>query len=278
MQLTPRYGSNPVIVLADDGSDIVTPTLRQRRRLADVLDALDDDHWTHASRCDEWSARDVVDHLDTTNRFWTASIEAGLRNEPTELLATFDPVRSPAGLVAARRDHAAAEVLAAYRSSTEDLATVLGSLDDHDLEVPAEAPPGHISIRAVLHHALWDAWTHERDILLPLGIPPAEEPDEIASCLRYAAGLGPALAITRGRTRRGSLAIDVRQPDVAVVAEVGDRVVVRLGRTDGDADVRLTGDAVDVLEALSQRRPLDQAVPEGSSWLLDGLAEQFDAA
>ena len=37
----------------------------------------------------------------------------------------------------------------------------------------------------VLHHALWDAWIHERDVLLPLGVSPTEEPDEVAALLDW---------------------------------------------------------------------------------------------
>ena len=51
----------------------------------------------------------------------------------------------------------------------------------------------------VAHHALWDCWVHERDIVLPLGLPTAIEPDEVRACLRYAAALSPAFAISSGR-------------------------------------------------------------------------------
>ena len=43
------------------------------------------------------------------------------------------------------------------------------------------------------------------------------------------------------------------------------------------ADLVLSGDAVEVLEALSIRRPLDQAIAPDVAWMVDGLATQFDA-
>lgn len=104
MQLNPRYGDDPVITFDGSPAAIAEPTIRQRRRLAAALATLDDEQWAHPSRCDGWSSRDVIVHLDSTNAFWAYSIVAGLRGEPTQLLATFDPVASPAELVDGSND------------------------------------------------------------------------------------------------------------------------------------------------------------------------------
>jgi len=274
MQLTPRYGTDPIITLDGSPIEIVGPAIRQRRRLAAVLASFDDEQWAHPSRCDGWSSRDVIVHLDSTNSFWITSIASGLRGEPTQFLATFDPVASPAQLVAGSDDISTNELLDRFVASTESLVGLLVSLDDDDLTALAEAPPGHISVSAVAHHALWDSWIHERDILVPLGIALDVEADEVASCLRWVAALGPALAINRGTADTGTLAIAVTEPDLSIVVEIGDRVVVRAGTA--GADLRLTGDAVGLLEALSVRRPLDQPIPAESAWMLRGLTETFD--
>ena len=274
MQLTPRYGTDPIITLDGSPVEIVGPAIRQRRRLAAILASFDDEQWAHPSRCDGWSSRDVIVHLDSTNSFWITSIASGLRGEPTQFLATFDPVASPAQLVAGSDDISTNELLDRFVASTESLVGLLVSLDDDDLTALAEAPPGHISVSAVAHHALWDSWIHERDILVPLGIALDVEADEVASCLRWVAALGPALAINRGTADTGTLAIAVTEPDLSIVVEIGDRVVVRAGTA--GADLRLTGDAVGLLEALSVRRPLDQPIPAESAWMLRGLTETFD--
>ncbi len=150
----------------------------------------------------------------------------------------------------------------------------MSSLGDDDWTELAEAPPGHLSISAVAHHALWDSWVHERDILLPLGILPDEEADEVAASLLYAASLSPAFAIRNGTVRGGTLAVTVTEPTVSLVVEISDRVAVRHGSA--EADLRLSGGAVELLEALSIRAPLTQSIPEQSSWMLSGLAEVFD--
>ncbi len=280
MQLTPRYGADPVISLDGPPAEIAGPAIAQRRRLAAAVASFTDEQWAHPSRCDQWSSRDVIAHLDSTNSFWSHSIAAGVRGEPTMLLAAFDPVTTPPQLIAGTSAISTSEVLDKFVVSTESFADLLVSLGDDDWSTLAEAPPGHLAVSAVAHHALWDSWVHERDILLPLGMAPAEEDGEIAACLRYVAALGPAFAVNRGTAEGGYFAIDVTEPDVSCVVEIDGQVVVRsaTGATSADAsaELLLTGDAVELLEALSIRRPLDQPIPPESAWMLSGLAETFD--
>ena len=275
MELRPRYGDDPLLVLEGPPAAVAEPTIRQRRRLIDVLARFDEADWDHPTRCAAWTARDVIVHLDSTNAFWSHSIAAGRRGEPSRVLAHFDPVASPAAMVAAAGRPSGGEVLERFEASTAVLIGLIESLDGSGWERIAEAPPGHLSTSAVVHHALWDSWIHERDILLPRGIEPEREQDEIAASLRYAAALSPAFALNEDPTVRGTLAVEVRDPDLAIVVEVGDRVVVRDG-TAQDADLRLGGDAVDLVDALSIRRPIEAVIPPDAAWLLRGLATAFD--
>jgi len=274
MQLTPRYGSDPLIVLEGSPAAIGEAVIRQRRRLASTVATFDDEQWAHPSRCAGWTNRDVIVHLDSTNTFWSFSITAGLRGEPTRFLAGFDPVASPAALVAGAPDATDAEVCDRFQSSTDALIELLGSLSDAQWSTVAEAPPGHLSVAAVAHHALWDSWIHERDVLVPLGSVPERHADEIDASLRYVAALAPAFALTRGTAPDGRLTIDVTDPDVSIDVDVTDRVTVR--DASGTPGVRLHGDAVELLESLSIRRPLDQELPDSARWLVDGLAVTFD--
>lgn len=275
MQQTPRYGADPVIVLDGSPADVLEPVARQRRRLAAVVSSFTDEQWARPSRCVGWSNRDVIAHLDTTNGFWVFSIASGLRGEPSRLLLGFDPAATPAQLVAASDGVPTGQVLEQFLASTDALLDVLTSLDDAGWSTLAETPAGHLSVSAVAHHALWDSWVHERDILLPLGDTPDEEADEIAASIRYVAALSPAMVLNRGAAQRGAFAIHVTDPDLQVVVDVGDEVLVRSG--EADVELTLTGDAVALLEALSVRAPLDQPVPPAASWMVSGLAEAFAA-
>jgi uncharacterized protein (TIGR03083 family) len=280
MQLTPWYGPDPLIVLSDAfgaPGAIAEPLVRQRRRLADALARFTDEQWAHPSRCEGWSNRDVIVHLQSVNQFWGFSIAMGLKGEPTQFLVTFDPVASPAQLVADAPQTSTDDLLEQFRASNEALTAQLEALDDHGWATTAEAPVGHVSIAALAHHALWDSLVHERDVLLPLGLDPVEEPDETLASLRYVAALSPAFAVSRGDAPGGVLAVEPQGPDGAFTVAVADRVTVAPGPA-AEADLVLRGPAIDLLEGLSLRAPLDAAVSEAASWFVDGLKVTFDQA
>jgi len=273
MLLTPRYGTDPVVVLDGDPAAIAEPAVRQRRRLVASLGNLTDEQWNSPSRCAGWTVRDVIVHLDGTCGFWEFTTQRALAGEPTEMLATFDPVATPAAMVAGNGESPDA-ILTSLAASTERLAELWESIDHNGWQRLGEAPPGHISVSAVTHHALWDSWIHERDVFVPLGAEPDREPDEIASSLRYAAALGPALAMARGCDRRGHFAIRVTKPSIALTVDIGD--TVNVGDGAADSAFTLSGDAVELLEALSFRAPLAQIIPADQAWMFAGLADVFE--
>lgn len=276
MQISPRYDGSPVIELDVPPADIRTPFLRQRRRLLATLASLDDDGWRHQSRCDAWTTHGVVTHLVSTDGFWGISLASGLAGEPTRFLQGFDPQASPAALVESKHDVPWTETLDEFRAATERLCETVEELTDDDLVRLAEAPPGHVSVAAVLHHALWDCWVHERDITVPLGLAPAPEDDEVVACLRYALALAPAFGIVHGDPdRRGVLGLDVTGPAAAFHATIDGSVVVREGPAPGGAPT-LTGDALELLEALSTRTALEHDLGADDRWMVEGLLTVFD--
>jgi uncharacterized protein (TIGR03083 family) len=286
MQIAPRYDGQPVVTLTGH-PDVAEGFFRQRRRLLASLALLSDDDWREPSRCDGWSVQDVATHLTTVNGFWRWSITAGLAGSPTRLLAGFDPKATPAALVDAAGSTPPSAALAALVESDEALCEVVGSLDDQGWSALAEAPPGHLPIDLVVHHALWDCWVHERDIALPLGLAVAEEPDEVMACLRYVAALGPAFALTSGATLAsgepvaGVLVLETTEPDGCVVVEVSDHVAVHdrpvaAAPAATEAPVVLRDKAVNLVEALSARAPLAHPVRPADRWLVDSLGQVFE--
>lgn len=275
MQLTPRYDGPPVLRLTGEHPDPAEVLLRQRRRLADLLGGLSDGQWATPSRCQAWTVRDVIAHLVDVDRFWTFSIGAGRAGEPTRFLATFDPVATPPQLVDAMADVDPGALLETFRAGVDGLAAALADLDDVGWDTLAEAPPGHIPLRALVLHALWDGWVHERDIVLPLGLAPVEEPDEVAACLLYAAALGPAFAACAGSEREGALVVEATDPATCVVVGLGPEVTASLGGVVPADAVVLRGPAVDLVEGLSLRAPAP-SLPAGDRWVLGGLATAFD--
>jgi uncharacterized protein (TIGR03083 family) len=277
MQLTPRYDGSALFAIEGPVDDALAPLARQRRRLESVLATLDDDQWEVPSRCQGWRPREVVAHLNTVNAYYAASITAGLSGSPTKMLVNFDPVTSPPALIAGRADQAPAELIDQFAASNGALLDVVGALDEAGWATLAESPPGHVPVRYACFHALWDCWVHERDILLPLGLAPAVEADEVGVCLRYVASLSPAFAAVTGSAPPAPVfVLDAHDPDVSFVIEATDPVVVRSGDAPADAP-RLRGGAVELIDALSLRSPLPAAAPEAWTHLVrDGLGVVFD--
>ncbi len=273
MFLTPRYGPTPIIVLDGDPAAVAEPAIRQRRRFLAMIEQLTDDEWVHPSRCEGWSARDVAVHLASTNAFWELSIRSGIDGVPTEMLSAFDPVATPAGMVEAST-LTTDEIVESFATSSASLADLLLELDAAEWTAQAEAPPGHVSVSAVAHHALWDAWIHERDIALPLGREPDVEPDEVIASLRYVAALTPALSLASGASGAAGFDVVASSPNADFHVAITDGVVVTTG-TSG-SDFALTGDAVDLLEALSFRCPLEPTIPKELEWVFGGLGAAFD--
>ena len=278
MQLTPRYDGPPLVDVDASVGNPITPTVRQRRRMVELLGALDDDQWRAPSRCDGWTVQDVVSHLIGTNQFWAMSIGAGLAGTPTRFLATFDPVATPAQMVEPLRAQQPTAVLAQFADSVEALASAVEGIGPDELTgTVVESPPGHVSLTSLLLHALWDAWIHERDILLPLGRTQERHDDELTCCLAYAAALGPTFQAMTGSTREGTLVVDATDPDLVVVVDTGATARVRIGGDPPSSPTaRLTGPAADLIEALSFRGPFPDPLPDDQAWLVAGLDQVFD--
>ena len=99
---------------------------------------------------------------------------------------------------------------------------------------PGVSPVGHVRMRALAHHALWDSWIHERDIAMPLGLPLTEDAEEMELILRYAVGLSPSFHASIGADKTGVLAVEATEPDLSLVVRAGLCVLVSEG-TDTNA-------------------------------------------
>lgn len=278
MEIKPRYDGPPGIEMDGTVADIAGPVVRQRQRLLHALEALTPEQWETPSRCEGWRVQDVVSHLTSTNGFWALSITSGAAGNPTQFLANFDPKATPAAMAAAERDARPESVLAKHKASVDGLVAAIEGLDGAGWDALAECPVGHVPNRLVAHHALWDAWVHERDILLPLGLTPPAEPDEVLASLRYVAALSPAFALSLQPEQTGTLALEVSDPDATVVVTAQDSVIHVTSGPVPDRAAVIHGPAVELLEALSVRSHFDHGLGDDHRWLVGGLAEVFEQA
>ncbi|MCU1467458.1 MAG: hypothetical protein JWM72_3386 [Actinomycetia bacterium] len=275
MRLAPRYDGPVIISIDGPADDVLAAVSRQRRRLEATLADLGPGEWSSASRCDGWTVQDVVAHIVGVNTFWQASVTAGLAGTPTHVLTGFDPAATPPLMVDSMRALTPAEVLDQYVSSNDGFLGAIADLDGPALSTLAESPAGLLPIRLLAHHALWDCWVHERDITLPLSLAQPMEPDEVLSCLRFAAALSPAFALHSATAPKGMFSVMASDPESCFTLDVNDSVSVRQGSTAAEAPC-LRGDAVQLIEALSLRVPLPVSTPLEWRQLLGGLATVFD--
>ena len=73
MILAPRYEGSVILSIEGRPSAPREPFIRHGRRMQTMLAAFTDEQWASPSRCDGWTARDVVAHLITVNAFWQVS-------------------------------------------------------------------------------------------------------------------------------------------------------------------------------------------------------------
>jgi uncharacterized protein (TIGR03083 family) len=249
-------------VVDDDFGSVVDPWLRHRRRMLDELGALSDEQWKAQTRCDSWDARGVISHLVTVDGFWTMVLTAALaRDTPTTFIRGFDPSTGTDALIAPMIDLPPAAILEQLAGTTDRLVATVERLGPDDWSALAEAPFGHMPVRLIMGHALWDSWLHERDILVPLGLTPPVEPDELLVATWYSFVVGGL---------QGGL-IDDPEP-VGAVAEQPIDVTIRFEdlaewpvRVEIDTGVRVTkgdasnaiaaGPALDFVESLAGRGP-----------------------
>ena len=256
------YDGFPATIDANLGSPI-TPWLRHRRRFADELSALTEEQWRAPSRCEGWDARAIVSHLVTVDSFWVLSFAAAqAHTPPTTFIRGFDPSTGTNDLVAPMLELASETILERFVTGGDALIAVVEQLHDAEWDAPAEAPFGHLPARLILGHALWDSWLHERDILVPLGMSAAVEPDELLVSTWFAllagglqwglldddAPVGPGL--------EAPVDVTIRFDDLpADPMRVRYDSRVTIARAEG-ADAVAAGSAVDAVEGFTGRQPL----------------------
>ncbi len=275
VRITPAYGEAAPISFDGDRGDQAEPVARQRRRFRSLLASLDDRQWATPSRCAGWSVQDVVLHLITVNNFWESSVRAGLAGTPTQVLANFDPAAHPSLLIASMRTLSPAEVLERFSRSNDGLLDALAEVHGDGWDAIGESPAGHVSLRLLAQHALWDSWVHERDVALPLGMTPPVEVDEVQSCLRYAAAIGPLLMRDAPEPVRGTFAVETTSPAYSFTLTIDGDVLVAHGAPPASAPC-LRGDAATLVDVLSIRVPLPDDAPAEWRALVRALATVFD--
>jgi uncharacterized protein (TIGR03083 family) len=132
----------------------------ERRRVADLLETLDDDQWNVQSLCGEWTVRDVAAHLTAG---WNVSIPRMAR------------------LMVRHRGFDGANAAAAKELAGRPTRAIIDDLRAHADDPFSPPIVGHVG-------QLSDVITHGQDIARPLGIDFAVEPEHVTPALDLAVG------------------------------------------------------------------------------------------
>ncbi|HEX4225440.1 MAG TPA: maleylpyruvate isomerase family mycothiol-dependent enzyme [Pseudonocardiaceae bacterium] len=235
------------------GPQVVQDALdAHRERLLTLVSEFTDDEWATRSRCDLWSVHEVVRHLvDGANLHGDLMLrQPGRFGKPT----VFNPVTSPIQWLAESEGQTSAETVDALRIAVarehEALGTRIAAGDDLLLGNVVGTRQVHWSLRSL--HFLFDAWTHERDIRIPLGLDLPSTDNELRLIAQYVLMLASAVPVSNGAELHFSIVLDgAPDPHYQVDADA-EAIVITSGPTpSGD----LRGDVGAALDGLTGRGP-----------------------
>jgi hypothetical protein len=246
-----------------DAGDVTAAVLRVWRRLLATLDELPAQSAGAPTRCSEWAVVDLVNHLADVTGMARQVTLAAIQGERCGIFDGFDPQRVPKRLTdAAVRDldtalGRAREALGSAVAEVEAGAALAGALE-------IETPLGVQPFSAALLHGFWDAWLHERDLLIPRGATPPELADELRLHALYSLHMAGCLQRLFGREASITLALHGASDAVIRVDVQGTEVRTRgLRSVDSDGDdttEALRGDAATAEDAISGRGDLNAAL------------------
>ena len=251
------------------GPQVICNALRaQRERFAAHLAQLEPSEWSAPTRCTEWSVHHIARHMVDTAQITAGRLAGRPARFPSD--APFDPRTTPTEWLDQSSSQSPEETLAALRTAIRDehdcFVERIAAADD-GLDV---VPTGrHVHWSVLPLHVFWDAWLHERDVLLPAGIEPAATPDEVRLAVMYGllvagvppAAMGDPLSVSfhldGGDEYR--YALSCQDGELAITAAAGSQPTLR-------------GDALAVVDSLIGRGPEVAEVLDGPTAVVDKLS------
>ncbi|MEU3855312.1 maleylpyruvate isomerase N-terminal domain-containing protein [Streptomyces sp. NPDC029554] len=229
----------------------------QRQRFLATVSAWDASFWRSPTRCTLWSVHDVVRHVRDVVSLHIERL--GGPPAPFPMGGPFHPATSPATWLAASAGQSCEETLDELRLLIDQEARLL---EHKALTNPPELVKGQL--RRTLHwsvssaHTFWDAWMHERDIVLPAGAEPVYPAGELRVATMYGLLAAAAPAGWQSRYVRTSLALGGSPDGCYEITHVDGSI--RVCAASPAESVELSGPTGEVLDSLAGRGPEPQEV------------------
>ena len=189
--------------------------------------------WERPSRCEGWSAADVVLHVAQTNEMAIASAEGRFADYLTEVGRMVGPATDVDDgadrMVARERGLSPAELRDRYATGA---VTLLARFDAGDPHQRVEWVAGHLALRTLTITRLTETWIHTGDVADAVGVTLVP-----AARLRHIARLAwrtlPYAFQRAGQELHGPVAFELRGPDGEEWSFVPDEPAVTTIRGDG---------------------------------------------
>ena len=242
----------------------------QRRRFVAILQGFGPDDWAAPTRCAEWSTHDVVRHLCDAGKI----ADLGPGDRTLDVTAGFDPRTEPGRWLAASAGESPGDTLARFVMTTENLLVATRRRLAECRSFDVVLPYGAMDWTVLVLHGLWDAWVHERDVMLLRDTEYRSDDDSTFYAAAYGLFLAAAVAsVFAGDEFREQLTLAGAGGGVFDVDTQG-AVVVTATR------VTVAGPSTSaVADALAGRSSIDHALPElpsGSRAALSRMAVFFN--
>ncbi len=233
-------------------------------RVAESWQGFSPEQWGQQSRNPDWSVHETARHVADAME----SIRAKVLDEASPFpMEGFDPRTTPDTWMAASADEGPERTIERFAVAAQSLRDGVGRrMEAGDDQVVSEIyGPVHWSVMIV--HLLWDSWLHERDVLLPLGLPAQSPVDE----QRLAGIYGLMMTTVMPRFMKQPFATAIRFTGNAGRTVEAAHESGRLSSTETEAaETELIGDLPQLVDALSGRgTPLKDLLPGAPEQLGD---------
>lgn len=248
---------------------IVDSFLAQRRRLLDAATNLAVDQWTRSTRCAEWDARELVLHVLGA----TDACRTTLTGEHSVFGGNFDPNASPNRFVESR---AGEPVLVTLEQLDSAITATADAIEAQRSRIPTPQMTAvwgqEVDWRLFVTHIFWDAWIHERDLLLPLGLEPEASDAETRLAAAYGFHTAAIMIGLLGTPFDTTLRLEGAGSGAYRVVADGLDVTVSV-RPLESVDGPSNGIAIAVTDALAGRGPRLGTVLDAPPDVVDALSQ-----
>lgn len=208
--------TGPGVTLLDK-SEVLAGLFACWESLDRLLAGLTEPQWSQPVPLPGWSVHDVVAHI-----IGTESMLLGSPTPESDLdVSALEHVRNGVGVsnecwVRYLRDESGTDLLARFRSVTDQRRAVLAQLSDDDWNAPTVTPVGPDSYGRFMRVRVFDCWMHELDIRDGLGRPASDAelagPAARLALDEMAAGMGFVVGKLAGAPQGSRVAIELTGP------------------------------------------------------------------